>query len=365
MLGLSPPAAPLFLTVWLLIPPPPHPPPALQPKPAAKPAPAKPAPKAAPAPAAAAGASALARALVDAPPRRPDGKRQSGGAWSAGACGGGCAEASCCLHCWPAELDVLRTAVPLNLFPSCFLCHLLAQPAAKKLPQAAAIKQQPHELVPEAAAAAAGSEVQRFAFDRPSPDDVVQAAQQQKGPGVAPKPYNPIRAQQQAQQAQQTGEREAQRAQQGAADAAAAGLQGLSVGDAGPPAAQPAQQAQQRRPLSEYRPDAELAAACTAAATAEQSGGGKPRLHLVVLGHVDAGKSTLMGRMLYELGLISDKAVHKTQVGGGAGWGAGAEWVVGGGVGGCGRDDVVSMAVWAAGLVPLGLLAQVARWDQP
>lgn len=40
---------------------------------------------------------------------------------------------------------------------------------------------------------------------------------------------------------------------------------------------------------------------------------GKPKLHLVVLGHVDAGKSTLMGRMLYELGLLSDKAVHKAQ----------------------------------------------------
>jgi hypothetical protein len=63
-----------------------------------------------------------------------------------------------------------------------------------------------------------------------------------------------------------------------------------------------------------------LAAACKAAAAAEEAGGGgKPRLHLVVLGHVDAGKSTLMGRMLYELGLISDKAVHKTQVGRGVG----------------------------------------------
>lgn len=29
---------------------------------------------------------------------------------------------------------------------------------------------------------------------------------------------------------------------------------------------------------------------------------GKTKLHLVVLGHVDAGKSTLMGRLLHELG---------------------------------------------------------------
>lgn len=30
-------------------------------------------------------------------------------------------------------------------------------------------------------------------------------------------------------------------------------------------------------------------------------------ISLVVIGHVDAGKSTLMGRMLYELGVLSEK----------------------------------------------------------
>jgi elongation factor 1 alpha-like protein len=33
----------------------------------------------------------------------------------------------------------------------------------------------------------------------------------------------------------------------------------------------------------------------------------------VVLGHVDAGKSTLMGRLLHELGAVSSKEVHKHQ----------------------------------------------------
>lgn len=210
------------------------------------------------------------------------------------------------------------------------LCPL----AAKKLPQAAAIKQQTHALVPEAAAAAAGGEVQRFAFDKPSPDDVVQAAQQQQGPAGAAKAYKPIQAQQQAQQSQQQQAGE-QRVQQGAADAAAASMQGLSVSEASVQPAQQSQQPQRRRPLSEYRPDADLAAACAAAAAAEEAGGGKPRLHLVVLGHVDAGKSTLMGRMLYELGLISDKAVHKTQVGAGRGRG-GSLWVPHGWLGGQG-----------------------------
>jgi len=38
---------------------------------------------------------------------------------------------------------------------------------------------------------------------------------------------------------------------------------------------------------------------------------GKPKLHLVVIGHVDAGKSTLMGRVLHLVGTVSDKQVHR------------------------------------------------------
>eukprot|EP00210_Caulerpa_lentillifera_P008852 g8446.t1 len=36
-----------------------------------------------------------------------------------------------------------------------------------------------------------------------------------------------------------------------------------------------------------------------------------PILHLVVLGHVDAGKSTLMGRLLHDLGVVSKREMHK------------------------------------------------------
>ncbi len=58
-----------------------------------------------------------------------------------------------------------------------------------------------------------------------------------------------------------------------------------------------------RRPLSEYKPDSDLARALAEASVQDSADkGGKPRLHLVVLGHVDAGKSTLMGRLLHELG---------------------------------------------------------------
>lgn len=39
----------------------------------------------------------------------------------------------------------------------------------------------------------------------------------------------------------------------------------------------------------------------------EEQQGGKKNINLVVVGHVDAGKSTLMGKILHELGSLSDK----------------------------------------------------------
>ena len=58
-----------------------------------------------------------------------------------------------------------------------------------------------------------------------------------------------------------------------------------------------------RRPLSEYVMDSTLKDLCNHAAEGEQKDlEGRSKLHLVVLGHVDAGKSTLMGRLLHELG---------------------------------------------------------------
>lgn len=192
------------------------------------------------------------------------------------------------------------------------LCPSSLPAAVKPLPQAAEIKQQAHRLVPHAATE--GGDVRRFEFDQPSPDDAVLAAQQGKGPG------RPPAKQQQPQQPRQQQQR-------GAAQAAVgldAGVRGLSLNGQQPAegaapagdAAAPLQRAapRRRRPLADYRPDDELAAECAAAAAAEAAGGGaKPRLHLVVLGHVDAGKSTLMGRTLYELGLLSERAVQRTQ----------------------------------------------------
>ncbi|CAN8026047.1 unnamed protein product, partial [Ixodes persulcatus] len=43
----------------------------------------------------------------------------------------------------------------------------------------------------------------------------------------------------------------------------------------------------------------------------KERGGAKPLLNLVVIGHVDAGKSTLMGHLLYRLGCVQKKQMHK------------------------------------------------------
>lgn len=43
----------------------------------------------------------------------------------------------------------------------------------------------------------------------------------------------------------------------------------------------------------------------------KERGQSKPLINLVVIGHVDAGKSTLMGHLLYKLGHVAKKAMHK------------------------------------------------------
>lgn len=52
---------------------------------------------------------------------------------------------------------------------------------------------------------------------------------------------------------------------------------------------------------------------CEKETALEHENGGRVKLHLVVLGHVDAGKSTLMGRLLYDLGAIGQKEMHKNE----------------------------------------------------
>eukprot|EP00727_Mastigamoeba_balamuthi_P014813 m51a1_g9958 putative hbs1-like protein (582) ;mRNA; f:54398-57422 len=69
------------------------------------------------------------------------------------------------------------------------------------------------------------------------------------------------------------------------------------------------QQAQQRE--ASQRSGAR--AAEVARLVAERRASCKPTLNLVVIGHVDAGKSTTMGHLLYLLGGVSQRAMHKLE----------------------------------------------------
>jgi hypothetical protein len=40
----------------------------------------------------------------------------------------------------------------------------------------------------------------------------------------------------------------------------------------------------------------------------------KPNINLVVVGHVDAGKSTLMGHVLFKVGEVTQKEMHKCKM---------------------------------------------------
>lgn len=43
----------------------------------------------------------------------------------------------------------------------------------------------------------------------------------------------------------------------------------------------------------------------------KERGGQKPRINVVVIGHVDAGKSTLMGHLLFDMDNVSQRTLHK------------------------------------------------------
>ena len=113
-----------------------------------------------------------------------------------------------------------------------------------------------------------------FTFDTPSPDDKVLAARA-KGSSV------------------------------GVANAN--GATTTSVGAAAEPAqadADTAAPTPARRPLSAYVPSADELAAATAVAR---------HLHVVILGHVDAGKSTLTGRLLHATGMVTQRQAHRNE----------------------------------------------------
>ncbi|CAN0226470.1 unnamed protein product, partial [Ectocarpus fasciculatus] len=67
-----------------------------------------------------------------------------------------------------------------------------------------------------------------------------------------------------------------------------------------------------------FAPSPQQSAAAAAAAAAmdesdDAQAGGKERLAMVVIGHVDAGKSTLMGQVLVQMGQVTQRALHKQE----------------------------------------------------
>lgn len=65
--------------------------------------------------------------------------------------------------------------------------------------------------------------------------------------------------------------------------------------------------------VKSFAVDPKLKKLCDQAAEEECTAGKKTVLSLVVLGHVDAGKSTTLGRLLYETGVVSEREVAKAQ----------------------------------------------------
>lgn len=65
------------------------------------------------------------------------------------------------------------------------------------------------------------------------------------------------------------------------------------------------------KPAREHKPDAKALSECLKELQVMEAQGSKSNILLVVLGHVDAGKSTLMGRLLAELGMFGEKEVRK------------------------------------------------------
>ncbi|KAJ1961024.1 hypothetical protein GGI12_003478, partial [Dipsacomyces acuminosporus] len=139
--------------------------------------------------------------------------------------------------------------------------------------------------------------VKKFAFDTPSPDDKILAAQGNAGKGTS-----------------------------AAATAAGAATQGsnASGNNANAPPAAPSKEISKLK-LDELPDDKDVDSDMSTASSpvvkskkridvlAEYSKHQKSRdiLNLVVVGHVDAGKSTLMGHLLYALGQVNERTIKK------------------------------------------------------
>ncbi|KAL3137939.1 hypothetical protein ABBQ38_005186 [Trebouxia sp. C0009 RCD-2024] len=181
------------------------------------------------------------------------------------------------------------------------------KPQTQAAAPAAAKSKKLQATYPLSPAAPNAEEVSRFKFDTVSPDEAVLEAQKRVTGSAEP---SAVHQQQQRSTLQSTRDE--------ATPPVTHDMEKLHIQSATPANARAPSSAgssrpvsaskQQRHPLEEYHLERDLQSACDTLQAAEQT---QPKLHLVVLGHVDAGKSTLMGRLLHDLGYVSQKTVHK------------------------------------------------------
>ncbi|CAI5504099.1 unnamed protein product [Closterium sp. Naga37s-1] len=199
----------------------------------------------------------------------------------------------------------------------------------------------PLARVPWVLKAAGEMRIEPFDFSTPSPDDAIQSAL--KGGHVAPRAAATsaaLPASSAATTAAKNANSSSSRASSSAspaADVAAAGVGKIQITEGSKKEASPS---------AGFSTTATAATATAAAAGVGEGGGegkggedeetrrrkaleayeaegwikegleggdGKPTLHLIVLGHVDAGKSTIMGHLLHKLGRVSNKEMHRVQ----------------------------------------------------
>eukprot|EP00798_Chlamydomonas_sp_ICE-L_P023983 gene23983-9558_t len=213
--------------------------------------------------------------------------------------------------------------------------RLTMSPSPKREPSAAAKQQSRYPVVPPTppdAVAAAGDDVQAahpFGFNTPSPDDIVLAAQEGK-PVEGTKP--PITEGKRKsgnigislpQSKFLANPNPGQRRQQSQADEAASNMSHLNLAsescsthEGASPSGKGGQSASEqplssRRRIGKYVMEPDLSRAVHVLEHGHSDVDSRQGLHLIVLGHVDAGKSTLMGRLLHDLGVLGKKEAHK------------------------------------------------------
>ncbi|CAI7833584.1 unnamed protein product, partial [Closterium sp. NIES-53] len=194
-------------------------------------------------------------------------------------------------------------------------------------------------LACDVCSAARPAQQEPFDFSTPSPDDAIQSAL--KGGHVAPRaaatssavPASAA-ATAAAKSANSSGNSRASSSASPAADVAAAGVGKMQITEGRKKEASPSagfsttatataaaagvgegggegkggedEETRRRKALEAYEAEGWIKEGL-------EGGDGKATLHLIVLGHVDAGKSTIMGHLLHKLGRVSNKEMHRVQ----------------------------------------------------